>query len=146
MGARFVWLLLAGLVLTACEVVTSNETAVASKRVHDYLTAIQSGDYGRAAAFYPADKAQEWKTFLAALGERLGRLRSFDIEGPETNIVFSGKYYIFILDGEYERGTTEEVITLFQGLKEPLPHLAYHKVTKERARRAPGDGPPAVEE
>ena len=125
-------LLLVMLALGACEVVTNEETGMATKRIQAYLAAIEAGQFHKAAALYPADKAPDWEAFLKGVEGRLGRLRSYELDGPETNIVFSGKFYIFSLDGEYERGTTEEVITLFQGLKEPLPHLDYHKITKER--------------
>ncbi len=131
-GLQYLWLLLLVLGLGACEVVTNEETGMATKRIQAYLAAIEAGQFHKAAALYPADKAQDWEAFLKDVEGRLGRLRSYELDGPETNIVFSGKFYIFTLDGEYERGTSEEVITLFQGLKEPLPHLDYHKITKER--------------
>ncbi len=120
------------LALGACEVVTNEETGLATKRVQAYLADIEAGRFHKAAALYPADKAQDWEAFLKDVEGRLGRLRSYELDGPETNIVFSGKFYIFTLDGEYERGSTDEVITLFQGLKDPQPRLDYHKITKER--------------
>jgi len=136
-------LVIVGLLLGGCEVVTNQETGIASQRVKEYLSAIQAGQFHKAASMYPADQVADWEHFMEGVRDRLGRLKSYDLDGPETNIVFSGKFYIFTLDGEYEHGSTEEVITLFQGLDEPLPHLDYHKITKEH-RAKPKAGAEAV--
>lgn len=123
--------------MSACEQVSTNETAAASELLGRYLKAIEAGRFDEAAALYLPKDREDRKAFLEDAASRLGRLVKVEVEGPETHIVFSGKFYIFTVDGEYERGSTDEVITLFQGVKDLRPHLTFHKIRKEHHGELP---------
>ncbi len=132
-GLRAALCLLLSLPLVACEQLQPQQgSAQADAIVRQYMTAIKAGKFAQAAAFFPADKRQEWQAFLTDNQQRLGSLGEYSLSGPEMNTVYSGQYFIYIIDADYERRSTHEVVTLFLGLKDSKPHIAFHKITSEK--------------
>ncbi len=119
--------------LAACEQLQPAQGAAqANAIVHNYFLAIKKGQFDQAAKFFPVEKRQEWLDFLTDNQARMGSLGEYEITGPEINTVYSGQYLIYIIDADYERRSTHEVVTLFLGLKESSPHIAFHKITSEK--------------
>jgi|GEM_PF-3024876 len=112
---------------TACIGESPIDNAGATRLLNEYYQDIQSGDFDRAAALYPEKDRATWKAFLQTNRKSLGALKKFRIEHSETNTVYSGIYFVFTIDAQYEKHEATEIITIFQEVDQKHPWLNYHK-------------------
>jgi hypothetical protein len=77
-----------------------------------YYELIQQGKFDEAARFYPEKDRGMWLDTLQQNQQKLGALKSFQIGEEEQNTVYSGKFYIYTVDTQYERGQESETLTL----------------------------------
>jgi len=114
-------------VTTACIGESPTDNQGAAKLLKEYYQDIQAGDLDRAVALYPEKDRPTWKAFLQINQESLGALKRFQIDHAEINTVYSGVYFVFTIDAQYEKHEATEIITIFQEVDQKRPWLNYHK-------------------
>ncbi|MCC6303395.1 MAG: hypothetical protein IT489_11435 [Gammaproteobacteria bacterium] len=77
-----------------------------------YYQLIQQGQFAEAVLFFPEKERQVQLDALEQHRQKLGALQSFQISAEEQNTVYSGKFYIFTMDTQYEREQALETLTL----------------------------------
>ncbi len=80
--------------------------------VERYYQLIQQGKIADAARFFPEKERQLQLDALEQHRQKLGALQSFQISAEEQNTVYSGKFYIFTVDTQYEHAQALETLTL----------------------------------
>ena len=124
---RLVLAIIVAVMMTACTGQSPEDNQGAINLLNEYYQDIQSGDLDRATALYPEKDRAKWGAFLRANQERLGALKKFQIDHMETNTVYSGIYFVFTMDAQYEKHDATEIITIFQEVDQKHPWLNYHK-------------------
>lgn len=77
-----------------------------------YYQLIQKGQLAEAVRFFPEKDRQIQLDALEQHRQKLGALQSFQISAEEQNTVYSGKFYIFTVDTQYEHEQALETLTL----------------------------------
>ncbi|MBK9131871.1 MAG: hypothetical protein IPM20_09610 [Gammaproteobacteria bacterium] len=80
--------------------------------VERYYQLIQQGNFADAVRFYPESERQLQLDALEQHRQTLGTLQSFQISAEEQNTVYSGKFYIFTVDTQYEQTQALETLTM----------------------------------
>ncbi len=98
------------LALTACG---PSETDLKARGMAErYYQLIQQGNFADAVRFYPESERQLQLDALEQHRQTLGTLQSFQISAEEQNTVYSGKFYIFTVDTQYEHVQALETLTM----------------------------------
>ncbi|MGE0372585.1 MAG: hypothetical protein AB7Q01_11920 [Gammaproteobacteria bacterium] len=77
-----------------------------------YYRLIQQDQFAEAVKFFPEKDRALWLDALQQNRQKLGPLQSFQISAEEQNTVYSGKFYIFTVDTQYELSQELETLTL----------------------------------
>lgn len=93
-----------------------------------YFQALQAGDIDAAVALYPQDSRDHWRHFLQELEKQRGKIKSYKIESIEPHTVFSGKYYLAIVDVVGARKETTEMVTVQRKLSDKQIHVVVHSL------------------
>ncbi len=123
-------LLLAGALLSACTI--PDHAGEARKLAQQYYEHLKSGRLSEAAALFPPDKRDEQLEILRDEQRRFGALRRYRINGVETNTVYSGKFYIFLVDSEYQQTAAGEILTLLEKVNDDRLYIVSQKVDPDQ--------------
>ena len=113
---RFLLLLIA-LSATACSKSGPSLPSVERKSV-EYMSALAAGDFARIDSFYvpqfyKTTPKEGWQQELREIAVRLGARTSFKLRNKRKDTRFSGIFYFFQYDVEYEKGYAKELVTFF---------------------------------
>lgn len=121
------------LLLSACTV--GSPGADAGRQVAErYYQAMQKQDMGAALGFFSDNRAPEaWRSHLENIADSLGDVERFEYRRKEVNTVFSGRYYIFEYQVNYDSGrNAKETLTLFDSVEsDDQPRIVSHVITAE---------------
>jgi len=93
-----------------------------------YYELIKSQQFDKAVALFPPDIQQQWLETLQRTHEKLGNLTSYRFSNVEMNTVYSGKYYLFITDTQYETSKAGEILTLFEKVTDNKLYIVARKI------------------
>ncbi len=121
---------LAALLLVACSV---PEHAGQSRRIaQHYYDLIKAGQFAQAAAMYPPKMRDRWQHKLQTTDAQLGDLQSYKINKLEESTVYSGKFYIFMVNTRYEKATAGEILTLLEKVNDNKLYIVHQKVSPDK--------------
>ena len=95
-----------------------------------YYELIRSQQFDKAVALFPPETQQQWLETLQRTHERLGNLTSYSFSSVEMNTVYSGKYYLFITDAQYETSKAGEILTLFAKVTDNKLYIVSRKLNQ----------------
>ncbi len=121
------------LLLSACTV--GSPGAEAGRQVAErYYQAMQKQDLDAALGFFSDNRTPEaWRSHLENIAASLGSVERFEYKREEINTVFSGRYYIFEYQVNYDSGrNAKETLTLFDSVEsDDKPRIASHVIAAE---------------
>ena len=101
----------------------------ASKVVEQYYDALKKNDFETVLGFYAADffnthPKEQWREQL----KQLGRLQSAEVANVQADTRYSGKFYVFQMQTQYERNTMRETLTLVWPVNQTAIRIVAHKL------------------
>ncbi|MBI1194465.1 MAG: hypothetical protein GC138_01280 [Gammaproteobacteria bacterium] len=124
---RFILIVAVMAVVTACTGEAPVDEQGATRLLKEYYQYIQADDLDHAVGLYQEKDRATWKAFLQNNQMSLGKLKQYQIDHMEMNTVFSGVYFVFTIDAQYDKHEATEIITIFQEVDQKHPWLDYHK-------------------
>lgn len=113
--------------MSACSGEAPVDEQGATRLLKEYYQYIQANDVEHAAGLYQEKDRATWKAFLQNNQQSLGGLKQYQIDHMEMNTVFSGVYFVYTIDAQYDKHEATEIITIFQEVDQKHPWLDYHK-------------------
>ena len=103
--------------LSACTNSAPSDSAVEQLGV-EFFSALKAKDYERALDYYSPDffngrPREEWKAHLQAIQQKLGDLQSFELRRKQTDIRYTGTFYIYEYSVAYANEKSWETVTFF---------------------------------
>jgi len=131
-GNHFVVLLglLTALLLSACSI--PDHGSQARRTAQHYYDFIKTKQFARAAAMYPPQMRDEWQNKLQDTAEQLGNLQSYQINKLEESTVYSGKFYLFMVNTRYEKATAGEILTLREKVNDKKLYIVHQKISPDK--------------
>lgn len=105
------------LFMGACTNSAPSDSAVEQLGV-EFFSALKAKDYERALDYYSPDffngrPREEWKAHLQAIQQKLGDLQSFELRRKQTDIRYTGTFYIYEYSVAYANEKSWETVTFF---------------------------------
>jgi len=122
--------LIALLLLTACSI--PDHGIQARRFAQNYYDFIKARQFARAAAMYPPKMRVEWQNKLQDTAKKLGNLQSYQINKLEESTVYSGKFYIFMVNTRYEKTTAGEILTLREKVNDNKLYILHEKISPDK--------------
>lgn len=104
--------------------------------VDNYYQALQQENVDADALmeYFSDNRAPEvWRSHLKNIRKSLGKVDTFEYKGKEVNTVFSGRFYIFEYQVNYDSGKgAKETLTLFDSVdSDDQPKIVSHVIAAE---------------
>ena len=133
---RWLWMLLVGLVSTACGPVQNDQQA--EQIVEKLFVNLQNNDLDTALGLYHEDffkimPKEHWRDRLGKLNQHLGEFKSYRVRHRQADTRFSGRFYIYQVETRHGDANPQKkanhIITLVRPVdKDHLVKLVGHKI------------------